>query len=81
MTQARIRIEPELAALSRSEWEKLIYEANLGAEDSDLAKRYFIDHQCQIDIAIDKDTDRTQISRRLGRMRRRLQDVYKKIPS
>lgn len=81
MTQARIRIEPELAALRRSEWEKLIYEANLGAEDSDLAKRYFIDHQCQIDIAIEKDTDRTQISRRIGRMRKRLCEVYKSIPS
>lgn len=81
MTQAKVRVEPELATLTRSAWEGLIYEANLGAEDSEIARRYFIDRECQIDIAIDKNTDRTQISRRIGRVRRRLEDVYKKIPS
>ena len=81
MTQAKVRVEPELATLTRSAWEGLIYEANLGAEDSEIARRYFINRECQIDIAIDKNTDRTQISRRIGRVRRRLEDVYKKIPS
>lgn len=81
MTQAKPRLPDELSGLTRSEWDNLIYEANLGLEDAEVARRYFIDRECQIDIAIDKDTDRTQISRRLGRMRRRLQDVYKKIPS
>lgn len=81
MTQAKPRLPYELSGLTRSEWDKLIYEANLGLEDAEVARRYFIDKQCQIDIAIEKDTDRTQISRRLGRVRRRLQDVYRKIPS
>lgn len=81
MTQAKPRLPDELSGLTRSEWDNLIYEANLGLEDAEVARRYFIDRECQIDIAIDKDTDRTQISRRLGRMRRRLQDVYNKIPS
>lgn len=81
MTQARIRVEPELACLTRSAWEKLIYEANLGAEDTEVAKMYFIDHICQIDIAIEKDTDRTQISRRLGQMKNRLKDVQKQLKS
>lgn len=77
MTQARIRIEPELASLSRSQWERLIYEANLGAEGSDLATRYFIDHQCQIDIAADKELDRKTISRRIVEVKRRLKSTYK----
>lgn len=82
MTQAKLRIDPALAGLPRSAWEKLIYEANLGLEDADVARRYFIDKQCQIDIAIEKDTDRTQISRRLTRARRRIEDIYKNgIPS
>lgn len=81
MTQAKVRVEPELANLTRSAWEGLIYEANLGAEDGEIARRYFINRECQIDIAIDKNTDRTQISRRIGRVRRRLEDVYKKIPN
>lgn len=81
MTRAKPRLPDELTGLTRSEWDNLIYEANLGREDAEVARRYFIDRECQIDIAIEKDTDRTQISRRLGRVRRRLQDVYKKIPS
>lgn len=81
MTQARPRLSNELSGLTRSEWDNLIYEANLGREDAEVARRYFIDRECQIDIAIDKNTDRTQISRRLGRVRRRLQEVHKRIPS
>lgn len=82
MTQARIRLTPELANLSRSAWEELIYEANLGTEGSEIARRYFINKECQIDIAIDKNTDRTQISRIIGNARRRLIATYQKnIPN
>lgn len=81
MTQAKPRLPHELSGLTRSEWDNLIYEANLGKEDAEVARRYFIDKECQIDIAIDKDTDRTQISRRLKRTRRRLEEVYKNIRS
>lgn len=82
MTQARLRIDPVLASLPRSEWEHLIHEANLGDEDTELATRYFIRKQCQIDIAIDKDADRSTISRRLGTARRRIeQTYYNRIPS
>lgn len=77
MTQARPRIDPALAGLPRSKWEHLIHEANLGREDAEIAKRYYIDKECQIDIAIDKDTDRTQISRRITRARRRIEEIYK----
>ncbi len=82
MTQAKPRLPDALSGLSRSAWESLIYEANLGREDAEVARRYFIDRECQIDIAIDKDTDRTQISRRLGRARRKIEQLYNKnIPS
>ena len=76
MTQARIRLAPELADLSRSTWEELITEANLGIEASAIARRYFINHECQIDIAIDKNTDRTQISRVLGKAKRKIELTY-----
>ncbi len=76
MTQAKLRISPELACLSRSAWENLIYEANLGTEDADMATRYFIHRQCQIDIAIDKDLARTTVTERLGKARKRIEQVY-----
>lgn len=82
MTQAKVRLEPELATLTRSAWEGLIYEANLGAEDSDIARRYFIEKQCQIDIAIDKDMGHRTVNRKIGEMKRRLKTTYNRnIPS
>lgn len=77
MVQARPRLSDELADLSRSTWERLIYEANLGVEGTDIARRYFIDKQCQIDIAIDKDIERTQISRKLKFAKKRVEQLLK----
>lgn len=76
MTQAKIRIDPALAELGRSAWESLIYEANLGNELSEIATRYYINKECQIDIAIDKDIDRKTVNRKLGAARRRVEQVY-----
>lgn len=81
MTQAKPRLPHELSGLTRSELEHLIHEANLGQEDAEVARRYFIDKECQIDIAIDKDTDRTHICRVVKRSRSKLQEVYRKISS
>ena len=76
MTQAKVRIDPALADLSRSAWEALIYEANLGSETTEIAKQYYIDRRCQIDIAIDKDIDRKTVYRKLTTARRRVEQVY-----
>lgn len=76
MTQAKIRIDPALAELGRSAWENLIYEANLGSELTEIATRYYINKECQIDIAIDKDVDRKTICRKLGPARQRIEQIY-----
>lgn len=76
MTQAKVRIAPELAELSRSAWERLIYESNLGTEDTDIATRYFINKECQIDIAIDKNIERHCVSRRLKMAQARILAIY-----
>ena len=76
MTQAKIRIDPALAELGRSAWESLIYEANLGSELTEIATRYYINKECQIDIAIDKDIDRKTVYRKLGAARRRVEQIY-----
>ena len=79
MTQAKVRIDPALAALTRSEWERLIYEANLGVENAEIAHRYFIDKQCQIDIAIDKDIDRKTIGRKITAVKTQLRNTYNRV--
>lgn len=76
MTQAKVRIDPALNRLSRSAWENLITEANLGRELTEIAKEYFIDKQCQIDIAIQHDSSRSTVMRQVGHARRRIEEIY-----
>lgn len=76
MTQAKIRIDPALAELGCSAWEGLIYEANLGSELTEIATRYYINKECQIDIAIDKDINRKTVYRKLTTARRRIEQIY-----
>lgn len=77
MTRAKIRLHPELEGLSRSTWEMLIREANLGTEYEEIARRYFIGKECQIDIAIDKNADRTRISRAVNTIQRDILNTYR----
>ena len=76
MTQAKPRkLSPELEALTRSQWEALIREANLGKVDAEIATRYFIDHECQIDIAIDMLLCRNTIGHRIEHARKRIEQL------
>lgn len=76
MTQARVKIDANVHRLGRSDLERLIYEANLGKETDEIAHRYFIDRQCQIDIAADMMMERSTVSRRLTGAKRRIVQVY-----
>ena len=48
---ARVKLPPPLDKLLRSQMETAIREANLGNDDTDIAKRYLIDQIPQIEIA------------------------------
>lgn len=78
MTQAKPRnIPPDMAALPRSTWEQLIREANLGKEDTMIATRYFIDKECQIDIAIDMLLCRNTVGNRISHALGRIEHLYR----
>lgn len=78
MTQAKPRnIPPDLAVLPRSKWEELIKEANLGKEDTMIAERYFIDKECQIDIAIDMLLCRNTVGNRISHALGRIEKLYR----
>lgn len=72
------RARGEQPDLTRSQIEKVIYEANLGEEDGYIATRYYVDRVCQIDIAYEisnrsgLEMSRSAISRRLRKIRDRL---------
>lgn len=81
MSRARGR-QPDL---TRSEIEMVIYEANLGEEDAYIARRYYVDRVCQIDIAYEisnrsgMEMSRSTISRRLAWIRDKLHKTAQKL--
>ena len=65
---ARVKLPPPLDKLLRSQMETAIREANLGNDDTDIAKRYLIDQIPQIEIAAEFGWERSTISRRISRI-------------
>lgn len=57
--------EGELGSMTRSVAERVIYEANLGTEDTKIARMYYIERLPQIEIAAEMQMDRKTISERL----------------
>ena len=68
-----------LEALSRSQIEVILYEANLSLEDTKLARRYFIDRVPQIDVAMEMDIDRKTVGARLRKIERRIAQELDRI--
>lgn len=78
--QARIKVPPELAGLTRAGMENVIYQANLGQENAQIAKLYFVDKLPQVDVATELYIGRATVQRRLpdivARMRATSQKLY-----
>ena len=68
--------EGELGRMTRSVAERVIYEANLGAEDTKIARMYYIERMPQIEIAEEMRMDRKTISERLRWINRRMKTAW-----
>ena len=68
--------EGELGSMTRSVAERVIYEANLGAEDTTIARMYYIERLPQIEIAAEMQVDRKTISERLRWINRQMKTVW-----
>ena len=66
----------ELGSMTRSVAERVIYEANLGAEDTKIARMYYIERLPQIEIAEEMQMDRKTISERLRWINARMKAVW-----
>ena len=76
----RGKLPPELDNLLTSELKRAIREANLGRENSQIARRYFIDRAAMIDIGEEIGLDRSAISRRLKDIAPRIAATSRKLP-
>ena len=79
MTQARLRLRPDMAMLPREKWDELIYCSNLGREGSRIADLYFIQQIPQIDIAEEIGLDRKTVSRRISTARTKIEHNYERL--
>lgn len=79
MSSARVKLPPELNDLLRSEMLQCIEEANLGRDDTDIAKRYLVDQWAQIDIAAELGWTRSTVSARIPRILCRVEQTASKL--
>lgn len=68
MARARARVPVSLAAFTRTDWETVIREAALGAEDTQIAQLYLLDAIPQVEIGAALHLERSTVSRQLLRI-------------
>lgn len=78
--RARVKLPPELARLTKTEFDAAIDEANLDVVDSLIARRYFIDRTPQADIAADLEVTRVTVTNHARQIRSRLTDIASRLP-
>lgn len=79
MSTARVKLPETLEPLLRSEMANAIEQANLGNDDTAIAKRYLIEQIPQMDIAIEFGYERSTISRRMPRILSKVERAAKKM--
>lgn len=77
--QARVNLPPELGRLTRKDMEAVIYQANLGRENSQIAQLYYVDKLPQVDVATELYLGRATVQRRLPGIVREMQRTSKKL--
>lgn len=75
MSSARVSLPPDLDGLLRSEMLRCIEEANLGQNDTTVAKRYLVDQWPQIEIAAELGWGRTTVSERIPRILKKVRSA------
>lgn len=71
----RVVLPEHLDTLLRSEMEAAIDQANLGRDDTIIARRYLIDQWPQIEIAAELGWGRSTVSERLPRILRKVENA------
>lgn len=77
--QARYKLPPELDGLTRQGMETVIYQANLGRENSQIAQLYFVDKLPQVDVETELYLGRATVQRRLPEIMREMQRTSSKL--
>lgn len=77
--RARMTLPPELERMTRQGMETVIREANLGREDTQIARLYYVDKLPQVDVATELYLGRATVQRRLPEIMRKMQRTSSKL--
>lgn len=77
--QARIRLPPELTVLTTAEMQRVIHQANVGAENEKIAQLYFVERRPQVDVAAELYLGRATVQRRIPEILNRMEKTSKRI--
>lgn len=77
--QARISLPPALQGLTKGEMERVIEQANVGAENERIARLYYIDKLPQVDVAAEVYLAQATIKRRLPKILDKMQIAKKRM--
>lgn len=79
MARSRVNLPGELKGLLAGDWERVVNEAMLGAEDREIVRLYIVERLPQVDVAEALHMDRSTISRRMGEIFREAQRTAKRL--
>lgn len=79
MARARVRVPESLDDFTRSDWEVVIREATLGAEDTRIAEMYLLDGIAHVDIGAEVGLSRSAISKRMIKIIDKVERTAKKL--
>ena len=68
MARRRINLPVELENLLTDDWERVIGQAMLSAEDKEIVRLYIVEQLPQVDVAGELHMDRSTISRRMDKI-------------
>lgn len=68
MARSRVNLPGELKGLLAGDWERVINEAMLSAEDKEIVRLYIVEQLPQVDVAGELHLDRSTVSRRMDKI-------------
>lgn len=68
MARGRMHLPVELENLLTDDWERVIGQAMLSAEDKEIVRLYIVEKLPQVDVAGELHMDRSTISRRMDKI-------------
>ena len=79
MAKARAYIPESLSGLLLADWEVVIAQANLGRENTRIAKMYYLDAVPQVEIGEAVGLTRTAVSKRLSGILDKIERTARKM--